>query len=156
VELPLSAPPRPVAQGAPRQAADGQRSPARPLRDETETRGRVPPGDRRPDLSHLVADGDAAPRQPVRMAGRAPQGLPRAVGRLDRDPLRRQIAPRGATSLLSSLHSRLTGGDDMEIDRRTMLGAAVLPFAAGPIAAAAAADDWDRISREYDVTREVI
>jgi isopenicillin-N epimerase len=44
----------------------------------------------------------------------------------------------------------------MEIDRRTMLGAAVLPFAAGPIAAAAADDDWDRIAREYDVTREVI
>jgi isopenicillin-N epimerase len=44
----------------------------------------------------------------------------------------------------------------MEIDRRTMLGAAVLPFAAGPIAAAATADDWDRIAREYDVTREVI
>jgi isopenicillin-N epimerase len=44
----------------------------------------------------------------------------------------------------------------MEMDRRTMLGAAVLPFAAGPIAAAAAADDWERIAREYDVTREVI
>jgi isopenicillin-N epimerase len=44
----------------------------------------------------------------------------------------------------------------MEIDRRTMLGAAILPFAAGPIAAAAIADDWDRIAREYDVTREVV
>ncbi|MEA2979874.1 MAG: hypothetical protein QOF09_1697 [Alphaproteobacteria bacterium] len=44
----------------------------------------------------------------------------------------------------------------MEIDRRTLLGAAALPFAAGPIAAAAAHDDWDRIAREYDVTREVI
>jgi isopenicillin-N epimerase len=45
----------------------------------------------------------------------------------------------------------------MEIDRRTMLaGAAVLPFASGAIAAAAAADDWERIAREYDVTREVI
>ncbi|MEO5613219.1 MAG: aminotransferase class V-fold PLP-dependent enzyme [Sphingomicrobium sp.] len=45
----------------------------------------------------------------------------------------------------------------MEIDRRTMLaGAAALPFATGPIAAAAAADDWERIAREYDVTREVI
>jgi isopenicillin-N epimerase len=44
----------------------------------------------------------------------------------------------------------------MEIDRRTMLGAAALPFAVGPIAAAAAVDDWDRIAREYDVTREVI
>ena len=44
----------------------------------------------------------------------------------------------------------------MEMDRRTMLGAAVLPFAAAPIAAAAAENDWDRIAREYDVTREVI
>ncbi len=45
----------------------------------------------------------------------------------------------------------------MEIDRRTMLaGTAAAPFAAGPIAAATAADDWERIAREYDVTREVI
>src|SRR5438309_6240465 len=44
----------------------------------------------------------------------------------------------------------------MEIDRRTLLGAAALPLAAAPIAAAAAADDWERIAREYDVTREVI
>src|SRR5438270_8126446 len=44
----------------------------------------------------------------------------------------------------------------MEIDRRTMLGAAALPFVAAPISAAAAGDDWERIAREYDVTREVI
>jgi isopenicillin-N epimerase len=44
----------------------------------------------------------------------------------------------------------------MDIDRRTLLGAAALPFAAAPISAAAAADDWERIAREYDVTREVI
>ena len=45
----------------------------------------------------------------------------------------------------------------MEIDRRTMLaGAATLPLASARIAAAAAADDWERIAREYDVTREVI
>lgn len=44
----------------------------------------------------------------------------------------------------------------MQIDRRTLLGAAALPFAAGPLAAAAAADDWDRVAREYDVAREVI
>jgi selenocysteine lyase/cysteine desulfurase len=45
----------------------------------------------------------------------------------------------------------------MDIDRRTLLGgAAALPFATAPIAAAAAADDWERIAREYDVTREVI
>lgn len=44
----------------------------------------------------------------------------------------------------------------MDVDRRTLLGAAALPFAIGPIAAAAAADDWQRISREYDVTREVV
>src|SRR5437868_8319721 len=44
----------------------------------------------------------------------------------------------------------------MDIDRRTLLGAAALPFAAAPIAAAAAAEDWERIAREYDVTREVM
>src|SRR5438309_4609092 len=44
----------------------------------------------------------------------------------------------------------------MDIDRRTLLGAAALPFAAAPISAAAADDDWERIAREYDVTREVI
>lgn len=44
----------------------------------------------------------------------------------------------------------------MEIDRRTLLGAAALPFATGPLTAAAAADDWERIAREYDVTRDVI
>jgi selenocysteine lyase/cysteine desulfurase len=42
----------------------------------------------------------------------------------------------------------------MEIDRRTLLGAAALPLVAAP--AAAAVDDWERIAREYDVTREVI
>lgn len=44
----------------------------------------------------------------------------------------------------------------MEIDRRTILGAAALPFAAAPISAAAKADDWERIAREYDMTRDVI
>src|SRR4029078_1079323 len=45
----------------------------------------------------------------------------------------------------------------MELDRRTILaGAAAMPFVSAPIAAAAAADDWERIAREYDVTREVI
>jgi isopenicillin-N epimerase len=44
----------------------------------------------------------------------------------------------------------------MDIDRRTLLGAAAVPLATGPISAAAADDDWERIAREYDVTREVI
>src|SRR5947209_4410352 len=45
----------------------------------------------------------------------------------------------------------------MEIDRRTMLaGTAALPFATESIAAVSASGDWDRIAREYDVTREVI
>src|SRR5437764_9983942 len=44
----------------------------------------------------------------------------------------------------------------MEIDRRTLLGAAALPFAAAPITAAAATDEWEHIAREYDVTREVM
>ena len=37
-----------------------------------------------------------------------------------------------------------------------MLGAAALPFAAAPLSAAAATDDWGRITAEYDVTREII
>ena len=47
----------------------------------------------------------------------------------------------------------------MEIDRRTLLGgAAVLPLAATPAAAAVEVtrNKWDRIADEYDVTREVI
>jgi isopenicillin-N epimerase len=44
----------------------------------------------------------------------------------------------------------------MDIDRRTLLVAAALPFAAAPVSAAAAADDWDQVAREYDVTREVV
>lgn len=44
----------------------------------------------------------------------------------------------------------------MEIDRRTLLGATAAPLVTSPIAAAAAADDWERIAHEYDVTREVI
>src|SRR5437763_2661129 len=45
----------------------------------------------------------------------------------------------------------------IDMDRRTLLGAAALPVAAAPISAAAAApDDWERVAREYDVTREVI
>src|SRR5947209_10939423 len=44
----------------------------------------------------------------------------------------------------------------MDIDRRTLLGAAALPLAATLISASAAADYWERIAREYDVTREVI
>src|SRR3954467_3742311 len=37
-----------------------------------------------------------------------------------------------------------------------LLGAAALPFAAPVIAAATPEDHWERIAREYDVTREVI
>jgi isopenicillin-N epimerase len=44
----------------------------------------------------------------------------------------------------------------MDIDRRTLLGAAALPFAAAPISASAATDDWERVARQYDVTRQVI
>jgi selenocysteine lyase/cysteine desulfurase len=43
----------------------------------------------------------------------------------------------------------------MEVDRRTLLGAAALPLAA-PLAATPPGDEWERIAREYDVTREVI
>src|SRR5919107_1965971 len=75
---------------------------------------------------------------------------------MDRDPLRRQIAPRGPSPLLFALSASLNQKRAMEIDRRTLLGAAALPFAAPAIAAAARHDDWDRIAREYDVTRDVI
>jgi selenocysteine lyase/cysteine desulfurase len=44
----------------------------------------------------------------------------------------------------------------MEIDRRTLLGAATLPLAAGPLAAAAVEDEWEKIARQYDITREII
>ena len=45
----------------------------------------------------------------------------------------------------------------MDIDRRTMLAATALPLMAGTRAtAASAADDWDRIASQYDMTREVI
>jgi selenocysteine lyase/cysteine desulfurase len=44
----------------------------------------------------------------------------------------------------------------MEIDRRTLLGAAAVPLVTSSIAATAAADDWERIAHEYEVTREVI
>ena len=44
----------------------------------------------------------------------------------------------------------------MELDRRTLLGAAALPLAAAPVAAGAAGDEWETIAAEYHVTREVI
>jgi selenocysteine lyase/cysteine desulfurase len=49
-----------------------------------------------------------------------------------------------------------TARPGLKLDRRTLFGAAALPFAAAPLAAAAAGDDWERIAREYDVTRAVI
>ena len=45
----------------------------------------------------------------------------------------------------------------MDIDRRTLLGgAAALPLATSAMAAPPADDYWEKIAREYDVTREVI
>lgn len=45
----------------------------------------------------------------------------------------------------------------MDIDRRTLLGAAaMLPVTAAATATRAADDYWEKIAREYDVTREVI
>ena len=41
--------------------------------------------------------------QPVRMARENAEGLPRTLGRLDRDPLRREVAARGPAPLLSAL-----------------------------------------------------
>lgn len=44
----------------------------------------------------------------------------------------------------------------MDIDRRTLLSAAAVPLAAGPIRGVPTDDEWEEIAREYDVTREVI
>src|SRR6185295_15841054 len=45
----------------------------------------------------------------------------------------------------------------MDLDRRTLLGgAAALPLATSAIAAPPTDDYWEKIAREYDVTREVI
>jgi isopenicillin-N epimerase len=48
-------------------------------------------------------------------------------------------------------------GGGMDLDRRTLLGgAAALPLATSAVAAPPADDYWEKIAREYDVTREVI
>ncbi len=44
----------------------------------------------------------------------------------------------------------------MEIDRRTLFGAATLPLATGSLGAGVAGEDWDSLARRYDVTRDVI
>src|SRR5690349_13225031 len=54
----------------------------------------------------MVADGNAATLRSVRMARRKAEGLPRAIGRLDRNALWREGAARGSTALLSALQTR--------------------------------------------------
>ena len=44
----------------------------------------------------------------------------------------------------------------MELDRRTMLGAAALPLAGAVLPPKVLAGDWEAIARQYDVIREVI
>lgn len=44
----------------------------------------------------------------------------------------------------------------MQIDRRTMLGAASLPLVGAALPAKVLAGDWDAIAQQFDVTREVI
>lgn len=44
----------------------------------------------------------------------------------------------------------------MDIDRRTLFGAATLPLAAGPLQARTRVGDWDAVARSYATTREVI
>src|SRR3546814_24789 len=85
--LRLSAPPRPLAQGAPCEAADDERRPARPDRGEAEARWRVPLRHRPSDLSAARADGDAPPPPPVRMAGEGGARFPGAARRLARNAL---------------------------------------------------------------------
>lgn len=43
----------------------------------------------------------------------------------------------------------------MKLDRRSMFGAAALPFATGALAEAVAADDWEAIARQYDIQHAV-
>ena len=52
--VPLSAPPRPVAQEPPRQAPHDERRPARPHRRQAQARRRVPHGHRPPGLSRTM------------------------------------------------------------------------------------------------------
>ena len=103
-ELRLPAPPRPVAQGAPRQAADGQRrarSTCSPPSSSPAASCASPPTIRSIcDWSLMVMQRHV---QRVRMARGAAGGFPGAAGRLDRDPLRRQVAARRPPALLSSL-----------------------------------------------------
>src|SRR5690348_18371290 len=61
------------------------------------------------------------------MACRTAEGLPRAAGRLDRDPLRRQVAPRGSPSLLSPISA-----PRMNADSRTRRKLRVLVRRHGP------------------------
>ena len=66
-----------------------------------------------------------------------------------------RLAVRDGGPIISAMFE--SEGDGMDVDRRTVLGgAAALPLAATPIAAAAPADYWERIARQYDVTQEVI
>ena len=71
--LRLSAPPRSLAQGAPRQAADGQSRPARPDRRQAGARRRVPARHRRSGLLPLGDDGDGR-------SAATSNGWPRARG----------------------------------------------------------------------------
>src|SRR3546814_8796446 len=68
---------RSLAQGAPRQAPDGQRRAARSDRSEAQARLRVPPRHRRSDLLPLVDDGDEPPPR-FPLAGRDAARLPRS------------------------------------------------------------------------------
>src|SRR5438067_8071947 len=66
-----------------------------------------------------------------------------------------RLAARGAVLIICVTFGSKRRGS-MEMNRRTLLGGAALPFVAAPVAALSATDDWERIAREYDVTREVI
>ena len=95
----------------------------------------------------------------IRMACRAPRRFPRTFERLDRDEIRGEVPARGPPALLFALPAGLTDNRSSSCDGNSIAGRywrCCLPLQPRPIAAAAATDDWERIAREYDVTREVI
>jgi isopenicillin-N epimerase len=89
-------------------------------------------------------------------AARAAAHIISAIGEFDAIyRLPANCSSTAAPALIGSL-ARSPTGAAVEIDRRSLLGAAALPLAAAPVAAAGAGDDWERLAREYDVTRKVI
>src|SRR5690606_34622904 len=98
--VPLPAPSRPLAEGAPRQAADDERRAGVDVRGQAEARRRVPLRHRPPGLSAPCTDGDAPAYGGIRMARRSPGELAATPGWLAGNALRSQGPARGPRSLV--------------------------------------------------------